>query len=212
MCYELFTGLREMGDVKPMLLASVDSSYPDLFKSGACITGFDGREDEYIYLSNEYDYWWHRTNDRRRIDAFAEFLLQTKPDVVHFHHFLGYGIDFLTLTRKVLPEAKIVFTFHEFLTICANNGHMVRRTDRSLCGYESQVRCHQCFPERPPEDFFLRKMWIQIHLKAVDVFTCPSKYMIERFVTWGIPGKNSPMSATDKTITQSVLVPNRRLP
>jgi glycosyltransferase involved in cell wall biosynthesis len=186
-CYELFEGLREAGEVRPVLLASVDSSYPALFKSGACITGFDGRKDEFLYLPHEYDYWWHRTNDLRRIDAFAEFLLQIKPDVVHFHHFLTYGVEFLTLTRKVLPDARIVFTFHEFLSICANNGHMVRKTDGSLCRAESQVRCHQCFPDRPPEDFFLRKMWMQRHLEAVDVFTCPSKFMMEHYANWGIP-------------------------
>ena len=186
-CYELFEGLREAGEVRPVLLASVDSSYPSLYKSGACITGFDGREDEYLYLSNDYDYRWHRTNDLRQIDAFVDFLLQIKPDVVHFHHFLTYGIDFFTLTRKTLPDALIVFTFHEFLTICANNGHMIRRTDKSLCKYESQVRCHQCFPDQSPEDFFLRKMWMLRHLQAVDVFTCPSKFMIEPFTNWGIP-------------------------
>jgi glycosyltransferase involved in cell wall biosynthesis len=30
-------------------------------------------------------------------------------------------------------------------------------------------------------------MWFQKHLENVDVFTCPSRYMVERYVTWGIP-------------------------
>ena len=45
-------------------------------------------------------------------------------------------------------KARIVFTLHEFLTICAADGHMVRRTDRSLCDRASPVRCHQCLPDR----------------------------------------------------------------
>src|SRR3984957_3491679 len=57
-CYELFEGLKDMPGVKPTLLASIDSSQPALYKSGARITGFDGREGEFLFLSTEYDYWW----------------------------------------------------------------------------------------------------------------------------------------------------------
>ena len=186
-CYELFQGLQASADVRPVLLGSVDSSYPALFKSGARITGFDGKHDEFLFLSRSYDYMWHRVSEPLLVESYAEFLEDVRPDVVHFHHFLTFGIDFVTLTRRVLPHAKIVFTFHEFLAICMANGHMVRTTDRSLCDHESQVRCHQCFPERAPEDFFSRKMWFQKHLENVDVFTCPSRYMLDRYIAWGIP-------------------------
>ena len=37
------------------------------------------------------------------------------PDVVHFHHFLLLGIDLITLTRRMLPDARIVLTLHEFM-------------------------------------------------------------------------------------------------
>jgi glycosyltransferase involved in cell wall biosynthesis len=186
-CYELFEGLKEKPDMRPVLLASVDSSYPALFKSGARITGFDGKPDEFLFLSRSYDYWWHKVAEPLLVESFAEFLEQIQPDVVHFHHFLLFGVDFVNIARRVLPKARIVFTFHEFLAICAADGHMVRTTDKSLCRYESQVRCHQCFPDRAPEEFFLRKMWFQRNLEHVDMFTCPSEFMIERFVAWGIP-------------------------
>src|SRR6202041_2409202 len=102
------------------------------------------------------------------------------------HHFLTFGIDYLTLTRRVLPDAKIVFTAHEFLSICAANGHMVRRTDGSLCTRASAVRCHQCLPGNPPEHYFMREMWMKTHLAVVDVFTTPSRFMIEKFAGWGL--------------------------
>ena len=94
----------------------------------------------------DYDYWWHKTSSPMVIEALIDFLETIQPDVVHFHHFFTYGADVLTLTRRVLPNARIVFTFHEFMTICAADGHMVRRTDQSLCTHASQIRCHQCFP------------------------------------------------------------------
>ena len=186
-CYELFEGLKDDPTVEPSLLAAVDSSYTSLFKSGARITGFDRRKDEYLFLSRDYDYLWHKAGNPLLVEAFIEFLEMVKPEVVHFHHFLLFGIDLLTVARKTLPSAKIVFTFHEFLTICDANGHMVRRTDGSLCEYASSVRCHQCFPDRGPEQFFMREMWMKKHLAAVDVFTTPSRFMIDHFVRWGIP-------------------------
>jgi glycosyltransferase involved in cell wall biosynthesis len=185
-CYELFEALKDVKGVEPMLLGAIDPSFPALYKSGARITGFDGRPGEFLFLSRDYDYWWHKTGDVSVREAFAEFLQLVRPDVVHFHHFLLLGLDLLTLTRRVLPEARIVFTFHEFLAICAADGQMVRTTDHSLCDRASSVRCHQCFPERRPEEFFMRELWVKRHLQAVDIFTTPSKFMIEQFVTWGL--------------------------
>jgi glycosyltransferase involved in cell wall biosynthesis len=185
--YELFLGLREIPGVHPVLLASTDSSLPALYKTGARITGFDGRPDEYLFLSRGFDHWWHKLSDPLLVEAFADFLELVAPDVVHFHHFMTFGVDLLSLTRRVLPRARIVFTFHEFLAICTAEGHMVRRTDGALCAHASPVRCHQCFPDIPPEDFFLRERWMKAHLAAVDVFTTPSRFMRDHFLTWGLP-------------------------
>jgi glycosyltransferase involved in cell wall biosynthesis len=187
--YEIFEGLQKVPGVEPVFLASTSlSAYPALYKPGACITGFDQRPNEFLFLSNadEYNGNWHWTSSVRLIDAYCEFLTSIRPDIVHFHHFMAYGIDFVSLTRRVLPNARIVFTFHEYLTICNANGHMVRLSDQSLCSEPSPVRCHQCFPHLPPEHFSLRKMWFMRHLQDVDVFTCVRRSMIDRFVAWGL--------------------------
>ncbi|MBU6418240.1 MAG: glycosyltransferase [Proteobacteria bacterium] len=184
--YELFHGLREVPGIEPVLLCSADSNSPAMFKNGACITGFDQRENEFLFLSQDYDCVWQKLPLPGHAEAFAEFLRRIDPDVVHFQHFLAYGIDYLTLTRKVLPRARIVFTAHEFLTICAADGHMLRKTDGSLCEQASQVRCHQCLPALSPEMFFLRERWMKAHLGAVDIFTVPSRFMIDVYARWGL--------------------------
>lgn len=186
-CYELFQGLKERDDIEPVLLASVDTNQRSLYKSGARITGFDGRPGEFLYLSRDYDFLWHKVGSPALIESFAEFLDLVQPDVVHFHHFLTLGIDLLTLTRRRLPNAKIVFTLHEFLSICTAGGHMVRTFDKSQCTKATAVRCHQCFPEHGPEVFFMRERWMKKHFEAVDRFTTPSAFMIDRYVDWGLP-------------------------
>jgi glycosyltransferase involved in cell wall biosynthesis len=191
-CYELFKGLKARNDVTPTLLAAIDPSFKSLYKSGAQITGFDGRDGEFLFLSRDYDHLWHKVSSSYLTRSFAEFLELTQPDVIHWHHFLLFGIDLLTLARRVLPNVRIVFTFHEFLSICDANGHMLRKFDNSLCTRASPVRCHQCFPDRQPESFFVRDLWFKKHLSAVDAFTVPSRFMIERYVSWGLdPAKIS---------------------
>jgi glycosyltransferase involved in cell wall biosynthesis len=185
-CYELFEGLKSVPGIEPVLLAGIDPSFEAFYKSGARVTGFDGRKGEFLFLSREYDYWWHKCSNADLIEGYRDFLETVQPDVVHFHHFLLFGLDLITLTRRVLPNARIVFTFHEFLAICDANGHMVRTLDNSLCDHASPVRCHQCFPKRAPEEFFMREMWVKRHLSVVDSFTTPSRFMIEHFVRWGI--------------------------
>ena len=185
-CYELFEALRESPDFHPVLLSAIEPRFEALYKSGARITGFDNRPDEYLFLTQEYDHWYHRNMNQLLAEAYVEFLLEVKPDVVHFHHFMLFGVNLISLTRRVLPHARLVFTFHEFMAICAANGHMLRKIDNSLCSAASNVRCQQCFPERTPEDFFMREMWMKKHLAVIDVFTTPSRFMIEHYTTWGI--------------------------
>ena len=81
--YELFQGLRQVPDVEPVLLASITGMSPTLYKSGARITGFDGRPDEYVFLSQEYDYPWQKSGNVQLAEAFADFLALINPDVVH---------------------------------------------------------------------------------------------------------------------------------
>lgn len=184
--YESFEGLKQVEGVEAYLLASADYTSPAMFKCGARITGFDGRPNEFLFLSQGYDHLWNKTADVNLAQAYTEFLELLRPDVVHFHHFMTFGIDYLTLTRKVLPETKIILTAHEFLSICSASGHMRRLTDGALCERASAVRCHQCIPALPPEHYFMRELWMKAHLAVVDMFTTPSRFMISHYVKWGL--------------------------
>ena len=75
------------------------------------------------------------------------------------------------------------------MSICAADGHMVRKTDKSLCTRASGVRCHQCFPDRSPEQFLMRRLWMLRHLSVVDAFTCPSHFMLDLYERWGLPAE-----------------------
>lgn len=188
-CYELFTALQDT-EIEPILLASAryDSS-PALFKPGAIITGFDGRKDEYLFLSGNYDAEFHRNLEPARLEIFERFIRDIAPNVIHFHHFSHYGLEYLAAARKYLNETggRLIFTVHEFLAVCLADGQMVRTFNKSPCDRASSVRCHQCFPQKPPEYFSMRKMWFDHHFAMVDTFVATSLFSRQRYVEWGIP-------------------------
>ncbi len=186
-CQELFDELRTRGDIECHMLAAVDRESGDVHQPKAGITGFDGRDGMYLLHQTDHDAWLHRNNEPVLVESYVALLRAIEPDVVHFHHFQSIGADLISATRLALPSCRILFTFHEFAAICAADGHMVRLTDRSLCGRSSPVRCHQCLPGRPADDFVLRKLWLEHHFRHVDFFTCPSHFMIEPYADWGIP-------------------------
>ncbi|WP_206930572.1 glycosyltransferase [Roseococcus thiosulfatophilus] len=185
--YELFLGARKAG-LDAIFLASCEPNIaPALFKPGAIVTGFDGRPNEYLFLSDSFEHGWYRNVNIRALTWFAEFLRDMKPDVVHFHHFMTIGLDMFLLARRVLPDAKLVLTLHEFLAICKADGHMVRRNDRTLCQKASPVRCHQCFPDISPEMFQLREDWVRHAMSVFDAFIAPTDFVRRRYLSWGLP-------------------------
>jgi glycosyltransferase involved in cell wall biosynthesis len=189
-CYELFRALQEESSCEPILLASVERALsPDLFKIGAHITGFDGRKNEFLFLSQGYDHEWHKNKQPVSLEKFQMFLRSVQPDAIHFHHFMTFGLEYLVAARRYLDTVggQLVLTFHEFLAMCLAQGQMVRTFDKSLCEYPSSVRCHECFPDRPPEHFSMRTMWIKHHLGFVDTFVTPTEFLRQRYIKWGLP-------------------------
>lgn len=120
--------------------------------------------------------------------AFATYLAQVQPDVVHFHHVIGLGVEAIAQVRRQLPHARIVITFHEYLPICANHGQMVKTHRRTLCHESSPVACHACFPQRTPSEFFQREQHLKAHLRLADAFVSPSHFLVDRYCAWGLPG------------------------
>ncbi len=117
---------------------------------------------------------------------FAEMLRSMQPDVIHFHHYVWLGVEMIRAAKRVCPQAKIVITLHEYIAICMNSGQMIK-TDGRLCYQSSPRECSQCFPDRTPEDFFLRERYIKTYFNLVDQFISPSEFLRQRYIAWGIP-------------------------
>lgn len=117
---------------------------------------------------------------------FGDFLRRLRPTVVHFHHYLHLGLEWLHVARRACPDARIVLTLHEFLAQCAHGGQMVKRPSLDLCHRSHPDDCARCFPERGGPDFFLRQEFVRSAFAHVDHFVAPSAFLRERYVAWGL--------------------------
>lgn len=189
---ELYEGLRQSGQFEPILLARSGAPYTSnvLSHSGTAISASGDDPNQYLFFTDILNYDFFLQTNRRKLFArrfFREFLQTCKPDLIHFHHTLFLGVEFIVEARHTLPQAPIVYTLHEYVPICHNHGQMVRTHTNEPCLEASPRRCHACFPDISPQAFFLRTRFISSHFEAVDQFIAPSRFLLERFVDWGIP-------------------------
>jgi glycosyltransferase involved in cell wall biosynthesis len=117
---------------------------------------------------------------------FRALLERFQPTAVHFHHFAHMGLELLREVRKYGPHIPIILTLHEFLAICHAQGQMLK-TNGALCRKAAPLDCHLCFPDISPQDFFLRELFVKSFLALVDTFVCPSEFLRERYIAWGLP-------------------------
>jgi glycosyltransferase involved in cell wall biosynthesis len=183
--HDLFRAVRDEGKAEAMFLGCVSR----LHRPTRPEVGFQtiGRsKDELLLWVGGFDrFMLGHTDTAPFAQSLTELLKSFRPDVVHFHHFALIGLEALALTRRVLPQARVVATLHDYHPICANDGLMVT-TAGALCDRASPDACHACLPDMAQHRFATRSLHLRNMLQLVDRFVAPSRFLKERFVAWGI--------------------------
>lgn len=182
--FSLFHSISRLADCECWILAA----FP--IGNGAVQFGYlqsaDKRGREYI-LGSQCEYFYLKSIDIAAIKpAIARLLSEVKPDIIHLHHYINFGIDILPLLQTLAPAAKIVVTLHEYLALCLHNGQMVTTQNLSLCHEPSPLDCSHCFPGTSQNDIFLRLSYTALTLGSVDKLLSPSHFLIERYRRCGI--------------------------
>lgn len=146
-------------------------------------------EREFLYATGAFDWFKFANRDPRYPEALAEMLRDLRPDVLHFHHYVNFGVESFLIARRTLPDCRIVLTLHEYQAICNHYGQMVTRQAKVPCHAASPRDCQRCFPEFSRSDFHLRRAYIQRFLALVDHFVAPSRFLAERYIAWGLPAQ-----------------------
>lgn len=184
--HNLHRGLNATGDAASCFLARTGHPVPRHGASALMSMGLG--PDEILFHADRYDHFMlsnGETDDLRR--DLVRYVRAWQPDVVHFHHFIGLGLEAIYAVREALPNAVLVTTFHEYLSICHRHGQMVKTGSGALCSRASPVDCGQCFPEISPARFLRRERFVRAMLDLCDHFVSPSRFLAERYVAWGLP-------------------------
>ena len=189
---DLHEAMAKSADHEPVLVSRIGSEpgVPRTRRPGAPFRSLEGDASQYLVLieHDEFDFFYTTCMDKSLYTRhFADFLRAQQPDVVHFQPSLFMGCELISLIRRLLPAAPIVYTLHDYRPICHRDGMLVRTRGEAFCMQASPSRCHECFPEISEQDFFLRDRFIRAHLDHVDLFLAPSRFLLERYVDWGIP-------------------------
>lgn len=181
--YSLFERLRECQDIKSWYCGC--SRTTSFARAGQSITQ-PFQHDEFLYTVGDFEWFKFANRDMAFARDFRGLLKTLRPDIVHFHHYINFGMEAFAYVKEILPDARIILTLHEFLAICHQQGQMVTRQQGSLCRRSGYVECSRCFPEMQSSDFFVREAYIRHFLNHVDHFIAPSHFLAQRYVEWGI--------------------------
>lgn len=145
------------------------------------------RDNEYLWEQSTPDHMSMKAQHRFSIPTgLTDFIRALNPTIVHAHHYVHLGLEYLRVVKQICPQARLYVTLHEFMAMCLNNGLMIKTGDFKLCNRSTFDDCQRCFPKHTVEDFWMRKHYFQNHFDLVDGFIAPSNFLRERYVEWGI--------------------------
>lgn len=184
--YNLHKGLNALDGVESHYLARVGP--PIARHRDTPFMSLRQKERETLFYANDYDYFRLSNRDIEALNTdFERFVADVRPDIIHFHHFLGFGVEAIRAARRAAPQARVVVTLHEYLSICNNHGQMVKTKNQALCTRASPAECNVCFPDIAPAQFMRRELFIKSFFAECDAFVSPSNFLLERFAQWGLP-------------------------
>ena len=114
-----------------------------------------------------------------------QLVCDLQPQVISVHQIMHLGVDLILRLRDWCPQARIVYTLHEFLLLCPFNGQLKTR-EGLYCQGPTPLGCRQCLPRISSELLLLRSARIQLLIDQVDCFISPSRVVKDCFVAWGI--------------------------
>lgn len=184
--YNLFQGLKQQQGWDAHYMAGIGP--PVARHASTPLMSLGQAPDETLFWTNDYDWFHLGMNDTDALSMhFERFLADLQPDIVNFHHVMGFGVQAIRAARNALGKVPIVYTLHEYLPICAYHGQMIKAKSGALCMKASPSECGMCFPEIGAANMLRRELFIKSFFAEVDAFVSPSRFLLKRFQDWGLP-------------------------
>lgn len=183
----LFRRLREtVPGLQGLFLAAVTAGLREARPGTLLQAAPGGAADEALIHLPHFDRFFLSQVDTHGLAAALGTVMEgLRPDIIHLHHPLQFGLEGLALLRRLAPRgARLVVTLHDYFAICPREGQLLR-ADGRLCGGPTPDGCRRCLPDRPGSDFALRALSVRDAFRAVDALVAPSRFLRDRFVAAG---------------------------
>ena len=159
--HDLFRAFGRVNGISTLFLAGTNQVHRPA-RPGTAFQAVGRGDNEVVMWSGHFETFYLSQVDLYGVvPDLTRLLEEFQPDVVHIHHVLLLGVEFIALVRRVLPNARIVMTLHDYYSICAHNGLMLTPRTHDLCYQATPDRCRSCFPEIAAESFVIRTRYLQ---------------------------------------------------
>ncbi|WP_376094454.1 glycosyltransferase [Roseomonas sp. CCTCC AB2023176] len=183
----LFRAMRDGGTgVDGLFLAAVTEHLREERPGTLLQAAPGGRPDEALLWLPHFDRFFLSQPDTHGLAmTLGPLVTDLRPDIVHLHHPLQFGVETMALLRRLMPRgARLVVTLHDYFALCAREGQLLR-TDGRLCAGPSPDACRRCLPERSAADHALRRLSLRDAFADADALIAPSIFLRDRFVAAG---------------------------
>jgi glycosyltransferase involved in cell wall biosynthesis len=152
-----------------------DQALPGL---GTQMIGLTDDQREAALFASDFDRFALSQSDHFGfLREFQQYLQAIRPDVIHVHHVLNFGLEAFHAMRRALPDVRIVLTLHDYYLICANNGQLYKHDKKERCGGPSLAECMNCIPDKRASDFAMRGLDVGNALSLCDRLASPSHFL-----------------------------------
>lgn len=183
--YALHQALLRLGDQRSVFLAAAPAEH---FQEGEDLRPFTAGAtagSEWLVKASSDWLTYESACSLLNGSPLHQLVSELQPQVISVHQIMHLGLDLVLRLRDWCPQARIIYTLHEFLLLCPFNGQLKTR-EGLYCQGPTPVGCRQCLSEISAELQLLRSARIQLLIDQVDRFISPSQVVKDRFVAWGI--------------------------
>lgn len=140
---------------------------------------------EFLLAAGDDPLLFRSALDLAEESPLRKMLSAWRPDVIHAHHFLGIGLDVFWALKRWFPDVPILFTLHEFLSLCPYHGQFLR-LNGSLCDAPSLQVCASCMPDVLLRHLRIRSELFRYWVPLIDGFVSPSVQLAEVMMQSGL--------------------------
>ena len=100
----LFRALRDRHGAEGLFLAGVTDALRGR-KPGTLLQAAGGAPDEMLVSLDRFDRFFLAQHDAHGLASLAPMVSRLRPDVVHLHHPLLFGLEGIDMLRRAAPDA-----------------------------------------------------------------------------------------------------------